>query len=87
MKNVSGKSCRGTRNIRLCSITYFRKSCRLLDDVKKCRIVRQVTEDNMAHSHCIPKATNTHTHTHTHTGCVIFIAFSLKKGCTKAPQC
>jgi len=31
----------------LCSITYFRKSCRLWDDVEKYCRARQVTEENM----------------------------------------
>ena len=33
MRNVSGKSCRENQNTTLCSITFFRKSYRLWDDV------------------------------------------------------
>jgi len=66
-----------------CTITYFRKSCRLLDEVKKYCIVKQVTDDNMAHSHCIPKATNTHTHTHTYRVCYTHCFFHCNRGYTK----
>ena len=35
----------------LCSVTFFRKSCRLLDNVEKYCRTRQATDDNMAHPH------------------------------------
>ena len=37
----------------LCSITFFRKSCRLWDNVEKYCRPGQATDDNMAHAHCI----------------------------------
>jgi hypothetical protein len=36
----------------LCSITFSIKSCRLLDNVKKCT-AGQATDDNMPHAHCM----------------------------------
>jgi hypothetical protein len=36
----------------LCSCDFFRKSCRLWDNVEKCYRAGQVTDDNMAHAHC-----------------------------------
>jgi len=35
----------------LCSVTVFRKSCRLWDNVEKCCRAGQDTDDNMAHAH------------------------------------
>jgi len=37
----------------LCSITVFRKSCRLWDNVEKYCRAGQATDDNMAHAHCM----------------------------------
>ena len=37
----------------LCSVTDFRKSCRLWDNVEKYGRARQVTDGNMAHAHCM----------------------------------
>jgi hypothetical protein len=66
----------------LCSITFFRKSCPLCDNVEKYGAAREVTDDNIIrHMHfacCISKATRprthaprararAHTHAHTHT--------------------
>jgi len=36
----------------LCSVTIFRKSYRLWDNVEK-YWARQATDDNMAHGHCM----------------------------------
>jgi len=36
MKNISDKSCRENRKTHLCPATYFRKSCRIWDNVEKC---------------------------------------------------
>jgi hypothetical protein len=48
----------------LCSITFFRKSCRLWDNVEKCGTARQATDDNitrrMRFACWITKATDTH---------------------------
>jgi hypothetical protein len=35
----------------LCSITFFRKSCCLGDNMKKYGRAGQATDDNMAHAH------------------------------------
>jgi len=37
----------------LCSVTFFRKSCRLWDHVEKYRRAGQATNYNMAHAHCM----------------------------------
>ena len=34
----------------LCSVTFFRKSCRLWDNVEKYCTAGQATDDNMAHA-------------------------------------
>jgi len=34
-------------------VTFFRKSCRLWDNVEKFRRAAQATDDNMAHAHCM----------------------------------
>ena len=36
----------------LCSIIFFRKSCRLRDNMEKYCRARQATDDNMVHAHC-----------------------------------
>jgi len=57
----------------LCSITFFRKSCRLWDIMKRYGTGRQATDDNIIrHIHiacCITKVTDTHSEY------VIFITF------------
>jgi len=35
----------------LCSVTFIRKSCRLLDNVRKYGTAGHATDDNMAHAH------------------------------------
>jgi hypothetical protein len=61
----------------LCSITFFRKACRLWDNVEKYGRAWEVTNDNMAHARCMldkqgyarartftpPRNTRSHTHT------------------------
>jgi len=37
----------------LCSVTLFRKVCRLWDNVGKCGRAGQATDDKMAHAHCM----------------------------------
>jgi hypothetical protein len=61
----------------LCSVAFFRKSCRLWDNVEKYGTAGQATDDNiirrMRFACWITKTTDTrararaHTHTHTHT--------------------
>ena len=71
--NVADKSCRGNQRPRfMLNNLFFRKSCRLWDNVGKFRSVVQATDDNTAQAHC-------NTHTHTHTQYVILIAFPLKQ--------
>jgi len=64
----------------LCSVIFFyRKSCRLWDNVEKYCREGQTTDGNIIRSMrlaCwVTKATDTHTHTHTHTDYVILLAF------------
>jgi hypothetical protein len=47
----------------LCSITCFRKSCRLWNNVEKYGRSRQATQDNMTHAHCM---LDTYRYKHTH---------------------
>jgi len=59
----------------LCSETFFfRKSCRLWDNVEKYGRPGQATDDNTAHVHCMLD-----TATNTHTSCVILNAFPLQQ--------
>ena len=37
----------------LCSVTFFRKSYRLWDNVGKYSKAGKATDDNMAHAHCM----------------------------------
>jgi hypothetical protein len=37
----------------LCSVTFFRKSCSLWDNVEKYGTAGQATDGNMAHVHCM----------------------------------
>jgi hypothetical protein len=54
MKNVSDEICRENQNTHFTSNNFFfLKSCRLWDNVEKLFRVRQATDDNMAHAHCI----------------------------------
>jgi hypothetical protein len=44
----------------LCAVTFFfLNSCHLWDNVEKHSRAGQAIDDNMAHAHWIPKATNT----------------------------
>jgi len=77
MRNISHKFVEKIKTHILCSITFFFKSCRLLDNVEKYCRAGQATDDNMAHAHCmldnlgLQTYTHTHTHTHTHTEYVV----------------
>jgi hypothetical protein len=37
----------------LCSGFFFRKSCRLGDNVENCGTARETTDDQMAHANCM----------------------------------
>jgi len=72
--NVSGITCTANRNTRfMFSNFFFRKSCRLLDNVGKYRRTRQATDGNIIGR--MPNACWI-TKTQTHTEYVIRIAFS-----------
>jgi len=64
MKNLQTKVAEKTKTHILCSVTLFRKSCRLWDNVEKYCVTWQATDDNIirrTHFACwITKATNTH---------------------------
>jgi len=54
MRNVSDKNCRKNRKEQFMFITFFfRKSCRLLDNVEKYFRAGQATDDNVAYEHCM----------------------------------
>ena len=74
-RNVVDKFVNEIKTRILCAINFFspRKSCRLWDNVEKYCTAGQPTDDNIAHAHCILKATNTHTEY------VIFVAFPRKQ--------
>ena len=66
----------------LCSITFYRKSYRLWDNVEKyCRAGQ--TTDDMMRAHC----SWTHKATNTLSEYVILITLPLQHGSTKASQC
>jgi len=50
--NASDKSCWENKKHILCSVTIFRKSCFLWDNVETYCRARQATDGNMAHAHC-----------------------------------
>ena len=52
MRNVSDKFVEQIKTHISCQTTFFRKLCRLWDNVKRCR-AGQATGDNMTHAHCI----------------------------------
>jgi hypothetical protein len=53
MRNVSDKSCRESQNTHFVFSNFFRKSCRLWDNVEKYGTAGQGTDGNMAHAHCV----------------------------------
>ena len=53
MRNVSDKSCRENQNTFCVQYFFFRKSRRLWDNGGKCCGAGKVTDDNMAHAHCM----------------------------------
>jgi hypothetical protein len=64
MRNVSDKSCTQNQNTHFMFNNFFRKSCRLWDNVEKYGTARQATDDNIIRRmRCvcwITKATDTH---------------------------
>jgi hypothetical protein len=63
MKSDSDERCRG-QNTFYTKLLFFRKTCRLLNNEKKCGRSRQTTEDNIGQrmhiAYCTNKATDTH---------------------------
>jgi hypothetical protein len=56
MRNVSDKSCGANQTHMLCScifLFFFRKSCRLWENVEKRNTARQATDDSMAQVHYV----------------------------------
>jgi hypothetical protein len=68
----------------LCSVTFFRKSCRLWDNVDKYCRAGQTTDGNMAHAHCM---LDTWGYKYTHSDCVILIAFPQQQWLPNTPPC
>ena len=64
----------------LCSITFSRKSCRLLDNVVKYGTAIQATDDNTVHAICM---LITRVHTHTHNQKVYAYCFSTVRKVTR----
>jgi len=84
MRNISGKIYRKTSETHvLCSVTFFRQSCHLWDNVEKYSGASQATMTIRRTACWIPKAT--HTHTHTHTKYVILIVLPVQKWLHKRP--
>jgi len=53
MRNVSDKIVDKIKTHILSSISFFRKSCRLWDNVEKYSRAGKVTHDNTAHGYCV----------------------------------
>jgi len=55
MSNVSDKPCRENQNTHFVysNFFFFRKLCRLWDNVEKCCTARQAIDDNMTQAHCM----------------------------------
>ena len=51
MRNVSVKRCRENHNKHFMFSNFFRKSCRLCDNVENFCRAEQATDDNMVHEH------------------------------------
>ena len=60
----------------LCSMTFFRKSGHLGDNVEKCCTVGQATDGNMAHAHYMLDNSDCK---YTHSDRAIIIAFPLQQ--------
>jgi hypothetical protein len=74
MRNVSDKSCRENQNTYFAfSNFFFRKSCRVWDNVERYGRIRQSTDDNIIQR--MHFAFWTTKVTDTHSECVILVAF------------
>jgi len=64
MRNVSDKTCRENQNTHfIFNNFFFRKSCRLRDNVAKYFTTGQTTDDNVLHEHCM---LDNYSYKHTH---------------------
>jgi len=64
MRDVSDKFVDKLQTHIWCSVTFFRKSCRLWDNVEKYCRAGQAKAGNMAHAHCV---LDNYGYKHTHT--------------------
>ena len=96
MRNVLDKIVEKIKTHILCSIIFFRKSCRLWDNVENYGGAWWATNDvtiwRIRVACWISKATCTHAHAHAHALAhthkyVIFIAFPRQQWFANAPQC
>jgi hypothetical protein len=72
----------------LCSVTFYRKSCRLWDNVENFGRAREATNDNIAHARCIlDKQGYTRAPTHTHTEKYVILLYDGNNGLASAPEC
>jgi hypothetical protein len=76
MRNVSDTFVEKIKTHILCSVTFFRHSCRLGDNVEKYCIAVQATGDNMAHAHCM---LNIFGYKYTHSSWPLTIALPLQQ--------
>jgi len=53
MKNIAHEICRESRSTYFMFNNFFRKSCRLWDNVEKYCTAGQTTDDNMAQAHFV----------------------------------
>jgi hypothetical protein len=68
----------------LFSVTFFQKPCRLWDNVEKYCRAGQITDGNMAYTHCM---LDNQGYKYTHSGCVIHIAFPHQQWLRERAQC
>ena len=83
MRNVAYRIIEKIKTHILCSISFFRKPCRLWDNVEKCGRPKRATDDNMAHARCmLDKAM------YTNSDYLLLTVFcTAKNGYAIVPQC
>ena len=85
MKSVSGKFVEKIETQIMCSVTFFfRKSCRLWDNVEKYCRAGQTTDNKIAHAPFMPDVCG---YKYTHSEYVILIAFPLQQWLHKRVLC
>ena len=83
MGNISHESLRENQNTYFMFKTFYRKLCRLWDNVEKYGTDRQATDDNM-HALCV---LDTSGYKHTLRICNTYCFFHCNNGCTKRTHC